>query len=1116
MNCPVTEDLSTPLHKACAGSKQGHLAAVKLLLDGGANVHALNKWRETPLLTAANHGQAGAVEALLAAGADPCKCTDTGWSPLSIAAYKGHDDVVRILLEEGAPTEEDDPTLSALLQAATKGLPDTVELLLRHGADHTVTTKKGDTALSILVEQNLIDAAVEMVSEYNASIPRCSRDRKKVQRARLLINLRMKQLEKEGKENPDSTDDEDSDDYGGGRNVAQHFDHEEDNDSCASSIASKDGKKKKKNYNKLSAEEKARAAEEALLLELEQEDAQAKKVEAEASSKRAKKKKKRERERQQKLKEEVERQQLEEREAMEREEQERIRKEQEEKERKDRELKLQKEKEREIREMTEKEKHVAAKRKEREDRERREKEPKFLRNRKISNRDSTGSVSPVTSRSNSIEKRGTKAPKGRKISTDPTPNKKILSPKSKTAKPVAPLAGNRRWETALPKSSKPSSPRNVPHSVDSQSPRIENAPMLPESACTTVEIKASLSHNEENLTSSTDISPQSAPNLSFTDSFEKHVPAMTYPVEPPEKSLSSPIIYGQGLVESGRSGQDVEHPAISLFRRDKLAELLHRCSNALTNLIDSSTLRRVIYRWITRASHSSLPYIDPMIPSWSNVEELVTFFQRQFIGEGRRIIGQRSSTMASPPSVEALKDAGSSAAVFCQTIAKQVHEYKQRIEEQLPKEWTDVELGMSVSGGVLDGNATNVSWSNQAHVVLPTPSLTALRDRYVRRPNASRFLASVFVARIWYDTSRLITKDAASDYRLSPLTQATLSEEGAVTAELFSDPFSSLTSNVFWGRHEQVDSLFGGQKPFATSPHGSEEVLALHGGSVSVLVPVDSVVASQYMNRIVSLIDEASSRNSPVSFAVFLQSECFHEVSSNGPSSNDLTFLDPRLGEHEPRRSYIRRVEVLRAGRHFFFDGDIVGKPQVAAMQSVFVLLQNDAGMARFGFSDVSVAKIIGSMTVAFPEEQMKTTGFRLAPNFQPPIATQHSNGPNYFVNGHPQISHESHETGMSDFNNNLQPMTTFSPHGKNVEAVHRGRRGRLFALEDDDGEDGQLGDVDLMMSGMFNNLDVAGLFKNTNNVGSDNVDIEAISLMGIGPLSNHLNGTHNQLGRPG
>lgn len=305
VNCRVTEDLSTPLHKACAGSKMGHTSAVSQLLEGHADVHALNKWRETPLLTAANHGQSQAVEALLRYGADPCKCTDTGWSPLSIAAYKGHDEVVRLLLEEGAPTEEDDPTLSALLQAATKGLPDTVMLLLRHGADHTVTTKKGDTALSILVEQNLIDAAVEMVTDYSASVPRCSRDRKKVQRARLLINLRLKQMQRDGTgpycDDSDLGESDAEPENGTGR--ALH----DDADSAASPLTFGDKKKKKikgsqKSIAKLEAE--AREAEEALLLELEAEEnakiAAAVLSETGSSKNSKKKKKKKEKERQEK------------------------------------------------------------------------------------------------------------------------------------------------------------------------------------------------------------------------------------------------------------------------------------------------------------------------------------------------------------------------------------------------------------------------------------------------------------------------------------------------------------------------------------------------------------------------------------------------------------------------------------------------------------------------------------------------------------------------------------------------------------------------------------------------------------------------------------------------
>ena len=55
-------------------------------------------------------------------------------------------------------------------------------------------------------------------------------------------------------------------------------------------------------------------------------------------------------------------------------------------------------------------------------------------------------------------------------------------------------------------------------------------------------------------------------------------------------------------------------------------------------------------------------------------------------------------------------------------------------------------------------------------------------------------------------------------------------------------------------------------------------------------------------------------------------------------------------------------------------------------------------------------------------------------------------------------------------------------------------RRGRLFELVDD-GEEDNLNDVDVV-SGMLGNLNV-DLFQN--NVSSQEVDIEAISLMGIG-----------------
>ena len=44
---------------------------VPILLEAGASVNVLNKWRETPLCYAVLQDHRSAIEALLAAGADP-------------------------------------------------------------------------------------------------------------------------------------------------------------------------------------------------------------------------------------------------------------------------------------------------------------------------------------------------------------------------------------------------------------------------------------------------------------------------------------------------------------------------------------------------------------------------------------------------------------------------------------------------------------------------------------------------------------------------------------------------------------------------------------------------------------------------------------------------------------------------------------------------------------------------------------------------------------------------------------------------------------------------------------------------------------------------------------
>lgn len=99
VNCQFKDDLYTPLHTACSSSASedgdgspthnpGSMQVLELLLEKGADGNACNKWRETPLLIAANNGHRAAVEALLKHGADPSLCSEAGWSALTFAAHK--------------------------------------------------------------------------------------------------------------------------------------------------------------------------------------------------------------------------------------------------------------------------------------------------------------------------------------------------------------------------------------------------------------------------------------------------------------------------------------------------------------------------------------------------------------------------------------------------------------------------------------------------------------------------------------------------------------------------------------------------------------------------------------------------------------------------------------------------------------------------------------------------------------------------------------------------------------------------------------------------------------------------------------------------------------------
>ncbi|MBX3279184.1 MAG: ankyrin repeat domain-containing protein [Acidobacteria bacterium] len=112
-----------------AAARKSDAAAVKALLDKGADVNAKTRYGATALSFAADRGSVEVVKLLLERGAE-VNVRDTFYSatPLTWAASKNHPEVTRMLLEKGAQTKE-----MALSIAVQSGHKETAEAVLSMG-----------------------------------------------------------------------------------------------------------------------------------------------------------------------------------------------------------------------------------------------------------------------------------------------------------------------------------------------------------------------------------------------------------------------------------------------------------------------------------------------------------------------------------------------------------------------------------------------------------------------------------------------------------------------------------------------------------------------------------------------------------------------------------------------------------------------------------------------------------------------------------------------------------------------------------------------------------------------------------------------------------------------
>lgn len=164
------ETCATPLIWAASLGREG---VVRMLLERGANIEAVNDLGMTALLEAASNGHVAVVRILVEKGAGLEVRNSTGSSALVCAAEGGHEEVVRALVEAGADVDAscDGRTETSPLGAAIVwDRQEIVELLVEKGANVDGKSGNGSTPpLFLAIEKGRHEAA-KLLIEKGANV----------------------------------------------------------------------------------------------------------------------------------------------------------------------------------------------------------------------------------------------------------------------------------------------------------------------------------------------------------------------------------------------------------------------------------------------------------------------------------------------------------------------------------------------------------------------------------------------------------------------------------------------------------------------------------------------------------------------------------------------------------------------------------------------------------------------------------------------------------------------------------------------------------------------------------------------------------------------------------
>ncbi|VUC26770.1 unnamed protein product [Clonostachys rosea] len=159
---------NTPLHRS---GRIASLELAELLLDHGADIHALNRQNQTPLHCIAEEKDAAKIVRLLVdEGASLTAVATGGETPLGCAIPHQPLDTIRYLLENGSDANTVTRSgCSALQHAIRSRAIEVTELLLHHGADLETFNYNGQGALHFVSMVGNIQL-MEILIRYRVAI----------------------------------------------------------------------------------------------------------------------------------------------------------------------------------------------------------------------------------------------------------------------------------------------------------------------------------------------------------------------------------------------------------------------------------------------------------------------------------------------------------------------------------------------------------------------------------------------------------------------------------------------------------------------------------------------------------------------------------------------------------------------------------------------------------------------------------------------------------------------------------------------------------------------------------------------------------------------------------